>query len=325
MAKGRTNEKEKMAEVISFLDDCDSGGWGGDHQAIEEGKKQSSPRRRRSSRTRHPTDRYGEFVPYDDDDDHSGDDDDFKQINKIDGDVDDEHGEGERERGSKVRGQEGGCLSFSHLARRGTKNGIKRKRPAVDGKERGHEKEEGRVPVLSTTAISSGGKKRRKMQKGSQGRTKKKSTTLRDENSGDRGVVEKTQGDGGGRGGANSASKGSVYRHQCPDCDYGTNIKSSLTSHLRTHTGERPFVCAVTGCGRAFSQKGSLLEHLRRHAKIKRFHCTFEGCDYKSVTKSHLTRHLRTHTGERPFTCSYCDYCAAHRSTLRTHERRHYS
>ena len=37
---------------------------------------------------------------------------------------------------------------------------------------------------------------------------------------------------------------------------------------------ERPFACAVPGCGRAFKLKQALIIHLRRHAGIKRYHCT---------------------------------------------------
>ncbi|KAL0808903.1 hypothetical protein ABMA28_012570 [Loxostege sticticalis] len=51
----------------------------------------------------------------------------------------------------------------------------------------------------------------------------------------------------------------------CTHCGRGFSTRRILTHHIRTHTGERPFVCAV--CDAAFAQKGALRTHLKRHVK----------------------------------------------------------
>ncbi|OXA54478.1 Zinc finger protein 93 [Folsomia candida] len=58
-------------------------------------------------------------------------------------------------------------------------------------------------------------------------------------------------------------------RHRCPHCEKGFGIGSLLEGHVRqVHTGERPFACDQTGCGKAFAQKRSLVLHLRKTHKI---------------------------------------------------------
>ncbi|GBM76055.1 hypothetical protein AVEN_153306-1 [Araneus ventricosus] len=53
--------------------------------------------------------------------------------------------------------------------------------------------------------------------------------------------------------------------HACPHCPYITPNSGCLKRHLRTHSGERPYVCKT--CLKSFSQKGSLQRHLMVHIK----------------------------------------------------------
>ncbi|TFK23659.1 hypothetical protein FA15DRAFT_593827 [Coprinopsis marcescibilis] len=53
-------------------------------------------------------------------------------------------------------------------------------------------------------------------------------------------------------------------KYECHYCRKGFNRPSSLKIHLNSHTGEKPFVCPVEGCGRSFS----VLSNMRRHARV---------------------------------------------------------
>jgi len=55
-------------------------------------------------------------------------------------------------------------------------------------------------------------------------------------------------------------SKSSV---PCEICTKVFPSASKLASHMRTHTGEKPFKCPV--CGKDFSQKGTLKTHMIVH------------------------------------------------------------
>lgn len=55
--------------------------------------------------------------------------------------------------------------------------------------------------------------------------------------------------------------------HHCFVCNKGFKDKYSVTVHIRTHTGEKPFSCTV--CGKRFRQKAHLAKHQHTHFQKK--------------------------------------------------------
>ncbi|XP_047740441.1 zinc finger and BTB domain-containing protein 17 isoform X4 [Hyalella azteca] len=77
----------------------------------------------------------------------------------------------------------------------------------------------------------------------------------------------------------------------CPHCKYSTFHRSAMTSHTRTHTGEKPYACSF--CSYRSSQSGNLATHLKTHTGEKPFAC--DQCSYRSSQRIHLERHILTH------------------------------
>ncbi|XP_037722157.1 zinc finger protein 41-like [Drosophila subpulchrella] len=87
----------------------------------------------------------------------------------------------------------------------------------------------------------------------------------------------------------------------CSHCPKTFRTKSGLDTHIRTHTGERPFKLQFkcSHCSKTFPHISRLETHLRTHTGERPFKCSH--CSRAFAFQPNLKRHLLTHTGERPY------------------------
>ncbi len=83
------------------------------------------------------------------------------------------------------------------------------------------------------------------------------------------------------------------YKKKGPRRQVGTGLKI----HHRSHTGGRPFCCAI--CTKSFQTSRHLKTHLRVHTGVRPFCC--EICSKSFNQSGNFKSHLRVHTGDRPF------------------------
>ena len=104
----------------------------------------------------------------------------------------------------------------------------------------------------------------------------------------------------------------------CELCDKWMD-PSNYKRHQLAHNNERPYVCDVAECNKAFTQLVGLQRHKRSvHERVRAYKC--DQCDYSCAQKGDLRQHqLAVHEQQKPHACQHCTYKCVRLSLLRQH------
>lgn len=108
-----------------------------------------------------------------------------------------------------------------------------------------------------------------------------------------------------------------IKPYKCETCNAQVKDYSNFMVHLRTHNREASTKYSCDQCNKVFGTWSGRYYHIKRNHSPKQFIC--EVCSKAFGLKQHLKQHFKIHTGERPHICNECGKCFRVKSILREH------
>ncbi|KAG0201866.1 hypothetical protein BGX28_005438 [Mortierella sp. GBA30] len=110
---------------------------------------------------------------------------------------------------------------------------------------------------------------------------------------------------------------------QCQDLvssAFGTLIKRRRrVRQVKTKVKLTSFACDSPGCGKVFSRAYNLTSHMKTHSAERPFLC--DSCPLAFARRHDRERHVRLHTGEKPYSCESCGCGFMRNDALHRHQR----